>query len=99
MDSEDALETGAEGRHRRPVAVEEEVVVLQPVGQHVVRDDPPPPLPHLGEESATQPSDHIQRVSERQREPVESATFQQFHLTSSLNREDRPTSSSAINNE
>lgn len=27
--------------------MEQEVVVLQPVGQHVVRYDPPPALPHL----------------------------------------------------
>lgn len=51
VDSEDAPETGAEGRHGRAVAVEKEVVVLQPVGQHVVRDDPPPALPHLPDDS------------------------------------------------
>lgn len=92
MDSEDALETGAEGRHRRPVAVEKEVVVLQPVGQHVVRYDPPPPLPHLAEESVEQPSDKTGGVGSLD------STFQQFHLTSGLDREDLPTSSSVINN-
>lgn len=47
VDPEDALEAGAERRHGRPVTVKQEVVVLQPVGEHVVRDDAPPALPHL----------------------------------------------------
>lgn len=47
VDSEDALEAGAERRHGRSVAVEQEVVVLQPIGEHVVRYDTPPALPHL----------------------------------------------------
>lgn len=47
VDSEDALEAGAERRHGRPVAVQQEVVVLQPIGQHIVRYDAPPALPHL----------------------------------------------------
>lgn len=47
VDSKDAPEAGAKGRHRRPVPVEKEVVVLQPVGEHIMRYDPPPSLPHL----------------------------------------------------
>lgn len=47
VDSEDAPEAGAERRHWWPVAVKQEVVVLQPVGEHVVGDDTPPALPHL----------------------------------------------------
>lgn len=47
VDSEDAPEAGAERRHGRSVAVEQEVVVLQPIREHVVRYDPPPALPHL----------------------------------------------------
>lgn len=47
VDSEDALEAGAKRRHGRPVAVEQEVVVLQPVGEHVVGYDAPPAFPHL----------------------------------------------------
>lgn len=47
VDSEDALEARSEGRHRRPVSVQEKVVVFQPIRQHVVRDDAPPAFPHL----------------------------------------------------
>lgn len=47
VDSEDALEAGVKRRHRWPVAVEQEVVVLQPIGEHVVGYDAPPALPHL----------------------------------------------------
>lgn len=72
VDSEDALEAGAEGRHGRPVAVEKEVVVLQPVGQHVVRYDPPPALPHLPEESVTPPPGAVASLD---------STAQHLHLT------------------
>ena len=47
VDAEDALEAGAEGGHGWPVAVQQVVVVLQPVREHVVRDDPPAALPDL----------------------------------------------------
>lgn len=47
VDSEDAPEAGAKRRHWWPVAVKQEVVVLQPIGEHVVRYDTPPALPHL----------------------------------------------------
>lgn len=47
VDSEDAFEAGTERRHGWPVAMKQEVVVLQPIGEHVVRYDPPPALPHL----------------------------------------------------
>lgn len=47
VDSEDALEAGTERRHRGPVAVKQEVIVLQPIGEHVVRYDSPSALPHL----------------------------------------------------
>lgn len=47
VDSEDALEARSEGRHRWPVSVQEKVVVLQPIRQHVMRDDTPPAFPHL----------------------------------------------------
>lgn len=44
---EDALEAGSEGWHRGPVPVQEVIVVLQPVRQHVVGDHAPAPFPHL----------------------------------------------------
>lgn len=47
VDAEDAPEAGPEGGHRGPVAVQQVVVVLQPVGEHVVWDDPPAALPDL----------------------------------------------------
>ena len=47
VDAEDAPEAGPEGGHGRPVAVQQVVVVLQPVGEHVVGDDPPATLPDL----------------------------------------------------
>lgn len=52
--SEDALEAGPEGRHGWPVSVQQVVVVLQPVGQHVVGNDSPPALPHLGGKHSTE---------------------------------------------
>lgn len=54
VDSEDALEARAERRHGRSVAVKQEVVVLQPIWEHVVRYDAPPAFPHLiGDERCT----------------------------------------------
>lgn len=49
MDAEDALEASPEGGHGWPVAVQQVVVVLQPVREHIVRDDPPASLPDLEE--------------------------------------------------
>ena len=47
VDAEDAPEAGAEGGHGRPVAMQQVVVILQPVREHVVWDDPPAALPDL----------------------------------------------------
>lgn len=58
---EDALEAGSEGRHRGPVPVQEVIVVLQPVGQHVVGDHAPAPFPHL-QHSDLRWYHHSQRV-------------------------------------
>ncbi len=54
VDSKDALEAGAERRHGWPVAVKQEVVVLQPIREHVVRYDAPPALPHLKKKRETE---------------------------------------------
>lgn len=48
VDPEYALETGPEGGHWRPVAMQQKVVVLQPVGKDIVGDYAPPALPYLG---------------------------------------------------
>lgn len=49
VDAEDAPEAGPKGGHGGPVAVQQVVVVLQPVREHVIRDDPPAALPDLQE--------------------------------------------------
>lgn len=47
VDAEDALEAGPKGGHGGSVAMQQIVIVLQPVGEHIIRDDPPTSLPHL----------------------------------------------------
>lgn len=47
VDSEDALEARSERGHWGSVPVQKEVVVLQPIREHVVRNDTPSALPHL----------------------------------------------------
>lgn len=47
VDAEDALEASPEGGHGWSVAVQQVVIVLQPVREHIVRDDPPASLPDL----------------------------------------------------
>lgn len=47
VNSEDASEAGPEGGHRGPVSVQEVIIILQPLGQDVERDDSPAPLPNL----------------------------------------------------
>lgn len=47
VNSEDASEAGPERGHRGPVSVQEVIVILQPFGQDVERDDSPAPLPNL----------------------------------------------------
>lgn len=47
VDAENALEASSEGRHGWPVAMQQVVIVLQPVWEHVVWDDPPAPFPDL----------------------------------------------------
>lgn len=50
VEAEDASETSTEGGHGRPVPMEEEVIVLQPVRQHIIRHDTPAALPDLQRE-------------------------------------------------
>lgn len=47
VDAENALEASSEGWHGWPVAMQQVVIVLQPVWEHVVWDDPPAPFPDL----------------------------------------------------
>lgn len=47
--SEDALEAGPEGRHGWSVAMQQVVIVLQPVRQNIVGNHSPSALPHLGD--------------------------------------------------
>ena len=47
VDPEDALEAGSEGRHGGAVAMQQEVVVLQPIRKNIMGDDTPPALPYL----------------------------------------------------
>lgn len=47
VDSEDALEAGSEGRHGWPVPMQQEVIILQPIREDIMRDDTPSALPHL----------------------------------------------------
>lgn len=47
VDAEDALEAGPEGGHGWPMAVQQVVIVFQPVGEHVIWDNPPASLPDL----------------------------------------------------
>lgn len=47
VNAENAPEAGAEGGHGGPVSVQEVIIVLEPVGQHVVRDHTPAPFPYL----------------------------------------------------
>lgn len=47
VDSEDALEAGSEGGHGWPVPMQQEVIILQPIREDVMRNDTPSALPHL----------------------------------------------------
>jgi len=51
VNSEDAAETGPEGGHRRSMSMQEVIIVLQPVWQHVKGNDSPAPLPNLKNKS------------------------------------------------
>ena len=46
--SKNALKTGQERRHRRPVSVEKEIIILKPIRKHVVRYHSPSAFPYLG---------------------------------------------------
>lgn len=47
MDSEDALETSSEGWHGRPVPMQQEIIILQPIREDIMWNDTPSALPHL----------------------------------------------------
>lgn len=47
--SENALKTGPERRHWGPVSMQEEVVILEPLRQHIMRDHSPSTFPDLEE--------------------------------------------------
>lgn len=47
VDSEDALEAGSEGGHGWPVPMQQEVIILQPIREDVMRNNTPSTLPHL----------------------------------------------------
>ena len=47
MQAEDATKASTERWHGGPVSVQQEIIVLQPVWEHVMRNNPPPALPNL----------------------------------------------------
>ncbi|GCB85718.1 hypothetical protein scyTo_0026425 [Scyliorhinus torazame] len=77
---EDAAETSSEGRHRRPVSMQQKVIILQPIREHIVRYNTPPSLPNLLREREreretdrdrdreTERERHSERETERERE-------------------------------